>query len=225
MVISKPVVIAKMGIVCDASAPPEHATIGDCTATVPAERSCQPLCDTYFRPTNYSYCDIEGALIPASCIEEIYTMQGSLRLFGLNCSEILNGSAAMAVRAGLITGSIAQHVKAHGMDSTFSVDQCTDSPEASFSSDIGYRVVMPALRSFEILGDVAAAWTKHIASSEAPEGFFQTMQRVIVCNSTVGMKREASGFEMLDRPCPQGSTSSTLARPTPWHTQHLSTPF
>lgn len=54
---------------CDASAPPENGTVGDCTATLKPGARCQPMCNTGFRISGKSKCSADGVLSAAMCVE------------------------------------------------------------------------------------------------------------------------------------------------------------
>ena len=55
---------------CDASAPPENGTVGDCTARLPYGQSCQPICNDGFASSGPTTCE-SGELIQTKCTPRV----------------------------------------------------------------------------------------------------------------------------------------------------------
>ena len=56
----------KRGITCDASAPPTHGGVGDCTNSLASGSTCQPTCNSGYTVSGTSSCR-EGTLTAATC--------------------------------------------------------------------------------------------------------------------------------------------------------------
>lgn len=53
---------------CDASAPPSHGAVGNCTSAMPLGSSCRVTCDDRHTPSGETTCDEFGRLTPATCV-------------------------------------------------------------------------------------------------------------------------------------------------------------
>ena len=57
------------GPACDASAAPEHGSVGTCTSSLASGKICQPVCNEGYRVSGFSYCS-GGEFTAANCTEK-----------------------------------------------------------------------------------------------------------------------------------------------------------
>jgi hypothetical protein len=67
---------------CDASAPPENGSVGDCTDSLASGSSCQPDCDDGFEADGTSKC-YAGVFEAATCVEQ--TCEAGTTAYGDEC--------------------------------------------------------------------------------------------------------------------------------------------
>jgi hypothetical protein len=67
---------------CDASTPPENGNVGNCTSSLAANATCQPVCNSGYTESGLSSCSGDGVFTAATC-------GAPVRLFdGVRCSQV-----------------------------------------------------------------------------------------------------------------------------------------